>query len=177
MWGRERIWVGKLDVESIKHNSLFASSLRLSLFLFLTCPVLFEYYFSLFSISYFSFFPGLDTGMSGIWPGTGLETILLSCAMPLVIQNYKEPSCRCIYCPNIPGSLNLFFPIFLCSLLCWKLSFSTSWNSTLKSFENEVIQDGCLFFYLSLSSPMVVVFMTWIPCNSFLTPSSNKKFN
>ena len=30
------------------------------------------------------------------------------------------------------------------------------------------------FFSLSFSPPMVVVFMTWIPCSSFLTPSSNK---
>ena len=69
-----------------------------------------------FSISSISFFPGLDTGMSGIWPGTGLETFLLSCAMPLMIHNCLEPWCRCIHCPNIPGSLNLFFPTLPCFL-------------------------------------------------------------
>ena len=70
-----------------------------------------------FSISSISFFPGLDTGMSGIWPGTGLETFLLSCAMPLMIHNFLEPWCRCIHCPNIPGSLNLLFPTLPCFLL------------------------------------------------------------
>ena len=70
-----------------------------------------------FSISSISFFPGLDTGMSGIWPGTGLETFLLSCAMPLMFDNCLEPWCRCIHCPNLPGSLNLFFPTLPCFLL------------------------------------------------------------
>ena len=69
-----------------------------------------------FSISSISFFPGLDTGMSGIWPGTGLETFLLSCAMPLMIHNFLEPWCRCIHCPNIPGSLSLLFPTLPCFL-------------------------------------------------------------
>ena len=65
-----------------------------------------------FSISSISFFPGLDTGMSGIWLGTGLETFLLSCAMPLMIHNFLEPWYRCIHCPNLPGSLNLYFLLF-----------------------------------------------------------------
>ena len=45
--------------------------------------------------------------------------------------------------PIHPGLLNLFFPFSMFSCFC-KLSFSTSWNSTLKSFENEVIQERCL---------------------------------
>ena len=94
-----------------------------------------------FSISSISFFPGLDTGMSGIWPGTGLETFLLSCAMPLMIHNCLEPWCRCIHCPNVPGSLNLFFSTLTYFLLSANLPFLTSWNSTLKSFKNKVIQD------------------------------------
>ena len=43
------------------------------------------------------------------------------------------------------------------SFIC-KLPFSTSWNSTLKSFKSEVIRDGCCCFFLfSLSLPMVDV--------------------
>ena len=67
-----------------------------------------------FSISSISFFPGLDTGMSGIWPGTGLETFLLSCAMPLMIHNFLEP---CIgvdesIVPIYPGLLTFSFLLF-----------------------------------------------------------------
>ena len=115
---------------SFKHNFIFAPSL------------------SFFSISYISFFPGLDTGVLGIWSGTRLETFLLSCAMPLMIHNYKEPWCLCIHCPNIPGSLNLFFPIFPGSLLSANYLFllprNLHWHVT---FENEVIQDGCFFVF------------------------------
>ena len=43
------------------------------------------------------------------------------------------------------------------SFIC-KLPFSTSRNSTLKSFKSEVIRDGCCCFFLfSLSLPMVDV--------------------
>ena len=86
-----------------------------------TTYIFLQLFFCIFSqsfpISSIFFFPGLDTGMSGIWPGTGLETFLLSCAMPLMIHNFLEPWCRWIPCPNIPGSLNLFFPTLPCFLL------------------------------------------------------------
>lgn len=113
-----------------KRNFMFASSL------------------SFFSICSISFFPGLDTGVSGIWPGTRLETFLLSCAMPLMIYNYKEPWCLCIHCPNMPRSLNLFFPIFPCSLLSANYLFLLPGIlHALKRFENEVIKDGCFLFF------------------------------
>ena len=52
--------------------------------------------------------------MSGIWPGTGLETFLLSCAMPLMIHNFLEP---CIgvdesIVPIYPGLLTFSFLLF-----------------------------------------------------------------
>ena len=56
------------------------------------------------------------------------------------------------------------------SFIC-KLSFSTSWNSTLESFKNELIQDGfccccCCRFSLTLSS-FGRCFLNLIPCSSF----------
>ena len=135
-----------------------------------------------FSISSISFFPGLDMGMSGIRPGSELETFLLSCAMSLMIHNFLEPWCRRIHCPNKPGSLNLIFPTLPCFLLSENYFFSTSWNSILKRFKNEVIQDEyscswcccCFFLFLfSLSLFIVNFFFVLNPLFIFLTPSFN----
>ena len=126
-----------------------------------------------FSISSISFFPGLDTGMSGIWPGTGLETFLLSCAMPLMIHNFLEPWCWLPQYTLVSYPFLSYSSVF--SFIC-KLPFSTSWNSTLKSFKSEVIRDGCCccFFLFSLSLPMVdVLFFYLNPLFFFLTPSFN----
>ena len=63
MWGREIISVGKLDVVSIKHNFLFASSLSL---FSISCISFFnEYSFRLFSISDNSSFPRTQHGNVG----------------------------------------------------------------------------------------------------------------
>ena len=62
----------------------------------------------------------------------------------------------------------------------WKLSFSTSWNSTLKRFKNEVIHYvyscswWCFFLFLfSLSLFMVDFFLVLNPLFFFLTASFN----
>ena len=78
MQGIEREYFGKLNVESIKYNFSFASSL--SLFLFLQFP--------------------------------GLESFLLSCAMPLMIHKFLEPWCRCTIVPIYPGLLTFSFLLF-----------------------------------------------------------------
>ena len=109
-----------------------------------------------FSISSISFFPGLDMGMSGIWPGTELEIFLLSCAMPLMIHNFLEPWCRCIHCPNIPGSLNLIFPTLPCFLLSGNHLFLLPgilhWNVQERSNSGWVFLFSVVFFFKFLFS-------------------------
>ena len=114
-----------------------------------------------FSISSISFFPGLDTGMSGIWPGTGLETFLLSCAMPLMFDNCLESWCRCIHCPNLPGSLNLFFPTLPCFLLS-EITFFDFLEFYTEKFQ-ERFNSGWVFLLLFLSyffSHFLISFLT-----------------
>ena len=49
----------------------------------------------------------------------------------------EKQATRALYCSNIPGSLNLFFLIFSCSLFLCKLSFCASSDSILKSLRTK----------------------------------------
>ena len=133
-----------------------------------------------FSISSISFFPGLDTDERHLNVGH------VTCYR---VRNIPAQLCYAPDDSQLFGALVLMHPLpqytlvsypFLSyssvfSFIC-KLPFSTSWNSTLKSFKSEVIRDGCCccFFLFSLSLPMVdVLFFYLNPLFFFLTPSFN----
>ena len=119
--------------------------------------------------------------MSGIWPGTGLETFLLSCAMPLMIHNFLEPWCRCTIVPIYPGLLTLSFLLFhvffyLQIIFFYFLEFYTE---TFRERSNSgwvflLLVVLLLFFYFfrhcTFSFYGRFFFLSWIPCSSFWHP-------
>ena len=93
------------------------------------------------------------------------------------VRNIPAPLCYAPDDSQLFGALVSLHPFAQCTRVSepflsystmfsfiWQLPFSTSWNSTLKSFKNEVIQDGHFFccFLWDLN-----------PLFFFLTPSFN----